>query len=147
MQDQSIPGSHSIKMKKVSGPVLGKGPWKLLANLKPQVVIHHRGDYRFKRWSERIYGQSLGRVPISPRTTVNHLYIFDGLKTDFENSHWSQVSVKLSWGRSFQWSETRSFTETWPSSSLSLDTEQAWYLRSLREELIATNPLLYQRSP
>ena len=31
-------------MKKVGGPVLGKGQWELLANLKPQVVIHHRGE-------------------------------------------------------------------------------------------------------
>lgn len=31
-------------MKQVSGPVLGKGPWELLANLKQQVVIHHREE-------------------------------------------------------------------------------------------------------
>lgn len=132
-------------MKKVSGPVLGKGLWELLANLKQQVVIHHRGeptDSRGGRW-EDLRSANWEGSPSRPRITVNHLYIFDGLKMDFENSHWSQVfGQAVMVGRFFQWSETHQLKPSLPPHCL-WARERAWYLRSLREELIAIKPTLF----
>lgn len=125
-------------MKQVSGPALGKGPWELLANLKQQVVIHHREeltDSRGGRW-EDLWSANWEGSPSQPRITVN-LCIFDGLKTDFENSHWSSCHE----GRFFQWSETHNWNLAFLLTVSGPGNRPGIYDPS--EELIAIKPTLF----